>query len=65
MTLKKDDHKIVIKIGSKYATLDAQLLPLNSPAIIENSRVYLPLADIGQMLGYKVSWKNNCVYLNI
>ena len=50
-TLKTADTEIVIKIGANSMTVGGKTVELDSPAIIENSRTYLPVRAIANALG--------------
>lgn len=50
-TLKSGDTEIVIKIGADSMTVGGKRVALDSPAIIENNRTYLPVRAIANALG--------------
>lgn len=51
------DGKIKIKIGENTAYLDGQPLLLDSPALVLDSRTYLPLRFISEALGHQINYK--------
>ena len=50
-TLKNDTTTIVITIGASAMTVNGESVALDSPAIIESSRTYLPVRAIANALG--------------
>ncbi len=50
-TLKDAETTIVITIGAPSMTVNGESVALDSPAIIENSRTYLPVRAIANALG--------------
>ena len=50
-TLKNDTTTIVITIGAPTMTVNGAAVALDSPAVIENSRTYLPVRVIANALG--------------
>ena len=50
-TLKNSEVTIVIVIGAPSMTVNNEEIALDSPAIIESSRTYLPLRAIANALG--------------
>lgn len=58
-TLKNATTTIVIKIGAPSMTVNGQTVALDSPALIEHSRTYLPVRAIANALGVtdnNISW---------
>ena len=58
-TLKNETTTIVIKIGAPSMTVNGESVALDSPALIENSRTYLPVRAIANALGVSndnISW---------
>ena len=52
-TLKNDTVTVVITIDSPTMTVNGETVALDSPAIIENDRTYLPVRAIANALGVK------------
>lgn len=50
-TLTGSEVKISITIGASYMTVNGEKVALDSPALIENSRTYLPVRAIANALG--------------
>ncbi len=50
-TLTNSEVTIVVTIGASSMTVNGQTVALDAPAIIENSRTYLPLRAIANALG--------------
>ncbi len=58
-TLQSEETTIVITIGAPAMTVNEKKVALDSPALIENSRTYLPLRAIANALGVSdnnISW---------
>ncbi|MBR5538266.1 MAG: copper amine oxidase N-terminal domain-containing protein [Clostridia bacterium] len=61
-TLKNATTTIVITIGAPTMTVNGAPVALDSPAVIENSRTYLPVRVIANALGVSndnISWNDN------
>ena len=61
-TLKNATTTIVITIGAPTMTVNGASVALDSPAVIENSRTYLPVRVIANALGVSndnISWNDN------
>jgi S1-C subfamily serine protease len=56
ITADRGSKKIIIKIGSKDAYRDGQLIPLDVPASIIDRRTYVPLRFVSEALGADVNW---------
>ena len=52
----KDMKKIEIVIGDANAYINGQPVALDAPALIQNSRTYMPVRFIAETLGAKVTW---------
>lgn len=50
------DNKAVLAIGSKEIDANGKKLTIDSPAVIKNSRTFVPLRAISEILGAKVDW---------
>ena len=58
-TLKNESTTIVVKIGEPFMTVNGEPVALDSPAIIEQSRTYLPVRAIANALGVQndnITW---------
>ena len=61
-TLKNATTTIVITIGAPSMTVNGAAVALDSPAVIESSRTYLPVRAIANALGVtndNISWNDN------
>ena len=56
VTAQKEDQKITLTIGRKYATVNGQQRSLDVPGTIVSNRTLVPLRFIGESLGAKVNW---------
>ena len=54
--VEKDDHKLLLPVGSMTYTLDGKELTLDAPAEILNSRTMVPLRLVAEGLGNQVEW---------
>lgn len=50
------DNKATLKIGSKEINAAGKKITIDSPAVIKNSRTFVPLRAISEILGAKVDW---------
>lgn len=55
-TIRTKDVTVEITIGKTTATVNGTEVPLDSPAIIVESRTYMPVRFIAEALGAIVSW---------
>lgn len=55
-TEKQEDVIILITIGSDYAKVNGEDVKLDSPAFVENDRIYTPIRFISENLGATVEW---------
>ena len=54
--LEEDMKKILLKIGSKTATVDGKEVEMDvAPLILEN-RTFVPIRFISEVLGFQVNW---------
>ncbi len=51
-----DNNNILLKIGSKTATVDGATFTLDAPPTIENGRTLIPLRFVSESLGAEISW---------
>lgn len=56
VSIFKDMKKIEIYIGKAEAYINGQPVALDSPAVIQNSRTYMPVRFIAESLGANVKW---------
>lgn len=56
ITAKKNDTTIVLQIGSNTATINNQIVPLESPARVLNNRTLVPIRFVSESFGAGVSW---------
>ncbi len=56
VTVKSDTVSIEIVIGANTAKVNGNVISLDSPAFIENSRTYLPVRVVAENLGATVAW---------
>lgn len=61
-----DGHEILMKIGETTARVDGEIIHLDVPAKIVNSRTLVPLRFIGEALGLDVVWDapSRMIYLD-
>ncbi|MBL7574667.1 Iron Transport-associated domain-containing protein [Peptoniphilus asaccharolyticus DSM 20463] len=50
------DNKATLKIGSNEISAAGKKITIDSPAVIKNSRTFVPLRAISEILGAKVEW---------
>ena len=50
------DNKATLKIGSNEINTAEKKITIDSPAVIKNSRTFVPLRAISEILGAKVEW---------
>jgi len=58
VSIFKDMKKIEIYIGKAEAYINGQAVALDSPALIQNSRTYMPVRFIAESLGANVKWND-------
>ncbi len=51
-----DGHRILIKPNSEFMRVDGKTKYLSSPAIEYNNRILIPIRDVVESVGRKVSW---------
>ncbi len=56
VSVKSADTTIEIVIGANTAKVNGNVISLDSPAFIENSRTYLPVRVVAENLGATVAW---------
>lgn len=62
---QKEGLYIVMPIGSKYASVNKEVVVLDSPAIIINDRTYVPLRFVAESTGAKVIWDDKTHMISI
>lgn len=50
------EHRLLIKAGSEFMMVDGKARELNCPAVEYNNRILLPIRDVVEAVGGKVSW---------
>ena len=65
VTVTKDDKKITVYIDSDTAYVNDEVVKLDSPAFIQNSRTFLPLRFISENLGAEVDWDGDLQQVTI
>lgn len=50
------DNKATLRIGSNEISAAGKKITIDSPAVIKNSRTFVPLRAISEILGTKVEW---------
>lgn len=53
------DNKASLVIGSKEIQANGKKITIDSPAVIKDSRTFVPLRAIAEILGAKVDWDGN------
>lgn len=59
VTVNKDGKNIVLKINSDKAVVNGENVTLDSPAVIEQSRTFVPIRFISENLGWNVDWEQD------
>ncbi len=59
VTIKKDSKNIVLKINSDVAVVNGENITLDAPAVIEQSRTFVPIRFISENLGWDVDWEQD------
>ncbi|HNX29864.1 MAG TPA: stalk domain-containing protein [Syntrophomonadaceae bacterium] len=60
-----DDQKILLTIGSKTVYVNGTAAETDSPAVIRDSRTFVPLRFISETLGAEVVWNNETRQITI
>lgn len=68
-TFIQDEVTAVVTVGEKYITLGDGVyndqVPIDTPAVIVNSRTMIPLRVLSEGFGYSVEWDNTTKTVNI
>ncbi|MEW4372912.1 copper amine oxidase N-terminal domain-containing protein [Paenibacillus kandeliae] len=56
VTLKTDDHSVVMTVGSTTAVIDGESKQYDSKVILKQSRTFVPLRLVSEGLGQPVNW---------
>lgn len=59
VSAEKDGKKIYLSIGQKLASVSGEIVTLDVPAKIVNSRTLVPIRFVSESLGAKVDWDNS------
>ena len=59
VTIRNNDTVVVIKIGSKIATVNGKSVTLDVAPVIQNGRTFVPVRFISETMGFKVEWNSN------
>ena len=65
VTIKKDGKDIVLRINSDNADVNGESVKLDAPAVIEQSRTFVPIRFISENLGWNVDWEQDSYTVNI
>ena len=58
-TIELGEISIAIVIGEGFATVNGEVVELDSPSFIEDSRTFLPIRFVTENLGAKVEWNSS------
>lgn len=56
VTVNKDGNTVKLTIDSANATVNGEVAELDAPAVIKESRTFVPIRFISENLGWKVDW---------
>lgn len=56
VTIRQGDKNIVLKIGDFNATIDGKAYTMDTKAVINQDRTFVPFRFISEALGYQVEW---------
>jgi hypothetical protein len=59
VTIRNNDTVVVIRIGSKIATVNGKNITLDVAPVIQNGRTFVPVRFISETTGFKVEWNSN------
>lgn len=57
--ISKTDKKVSISIGANVALVNGESIALDSPAFIQNDRVFVPVRFLAEIFGAQVVWNND------
>lgn len=56
VTIRQGDKNIVLKIGDFNATIDGKAYTMDTKAVINQDRTFVPFRFVSEALGYQVEW---------
>jgi len=56
VTAVKDGTTVTVIIGQSYISVDGEIVPMDTSAIIKDDRTYIPLRAVFEGFGYTVTW---------
>lgn len=65
VTVENDENKIELTIGSKTAVVNGKNISLDAPAVIQQSRTFVPVRFVAEQLGWGVDWNQDSYTVNI
>lgn len=65
VTVVLNDQTLVLQIGSSTATVNGEMLEIDAPAIIKNSRTLVPVRFISEGLGLTVDWDQTAAQVTL
>ena len=65
VTIKNNKTVIVIKIGSKIATVNGKSVTLDVAPVIQNGRTFVPVRFISETMGFEVDWNSDMKRITI
>jgi hypothetical protein len=65
VTIKNNNTIILIKIGSKVATVNGKSVTLDVAPVIQNGRTFVPVRFISETMGLRVEWDSNTKRITI
>ncbi|WP_152395297.1 copper amine oxidase N-terminal domain-containing protein [Paenibacillus guangzhouensis] len=65
VTAKRDDTTVVLKLGSKTATVNGQTVALDVPAQSVKNRTMVPVRFVSEAMGEEVDWNPSSKAVNI
>ena len=62
--IRKGLTEVVVPIGKPEITINQETIPIDTAAVLENGRTYLPLRAVFEAYKYNVVWDNNTKTVN-
>jgi len=56
--IAQGEKRVSLRVGQNYATVDARIVDLPSPAVLIGQRAFVPLRFLAELFGYEVDWLN-------